>query len=366
MDKEVFKLIQNCIPVRGAHQSILCDLHRKTYHPIPNDLHTILTEHEGKSIQEIKAIYNNEYDTIIDDYFEFLLEKEYIFFTTTPDWFPEMKLQFHYPFEISNAIMDRNKNSTYNMYEVLDQLDAIRCKVIEIRFFDAITFSETEQLLTHLNTIESSISSVGILLPFSKTFEQKQHELTARFPRLSYLIFHHAEQERSIPPVSGDRGHIIYTKDKITGEKCCGVINTSYFTSNIQAFTEALHYNSCLHKKIAIDTRGNIKNCPSMTQSFGTIRNTTLEKALNHKDFKKHWSITKDQITICKDCEFRYSCTDCRAYIENPDDMHSKPLKCGYDPYTNVWEEWSTHPLKQKAIDFYGMRELIQKNGNIV
>ncbi len=103
-----------------------------------------------------------------------------------------------------------------------------------------------------------------------------------------------------------------------------------------------------------------------MPQSFGNINNTSLEEALNHKDFATYWNITKDQITVCKDCEFRYSCTDCRAYLENPEDQYSKPLKCGYDPYTNTWEEWSTNPLKQKAIDFYEMRELVQKGGNSV
>jgi hypothetical protein len=39
--------------------------------------------------------------------------------------------------------------------------------------------------------------------------------------------------------------------------------------------------------------------------------------------------------------------------------MYSKPLKCGYNPYTCEWEEWSTNPLKQKAIDYYGMREVL-------
>jgi len=28
---------------------------------------------------------------------------------------------------------------------------------------------------------------------------------------------------------------------------------------------------------------------------------------------------------------------------------------------TCEWEEWSTNPLKQKGIDFYGMRELVQR-----
>ena len=62
-----------------------------------------------------------------------------------------------------------------------------------------------------------------------------------------------------------------------------------------------------------------------------------------------------------KDCEFRYICTDCRAYVEDPEDILSKPLKCGYNPYTGEWSEWSTNPLKQKAIDFYGMREMVEE-----
>jgi len=96
-----------------------------------------------------------------------------------------------------------------------------------------------------------------------------------------------------------------------------------------------------------------------MAQSFGNIKDTTLQEALDHPEFKKYWNVTKDQVAVCKDCEFRYICTDCRAYIENPEDMYSKPLKCGYNPYTCEWEEWSTNPLKQKAIDYYGMREIL-------
>lgn len=42
--------------------------------------------------------------------------------------------------------------------------------------------------------------------------------------------------------------------------------------------------------------------------------------------------------------------------------MYSKPLKCGYNPYTNVWEEWSTNPVKEDAIAFYGMFDFVKNN----
>ncbi len=98
-----------------------------------------------------------------------------------------------------------------------------------------------------------------------------------------------------------------------------------------------------------------------MVESFGNIKDTTLEEALNKKGFKKYWNITKDQINICKDCEFRNICTDCRAYTQDPNDIYSKPLKCGYDPYTNVWEDWSTNPLSKMAIEHYSMQEMVKK-----
>ncbi len=50
---------------------------------------------------------------------------------------------------------------------------------------------------------------------------------------------------------------------------------------------------------------------------------------------------------------------DCRAYLETPDDNYSKTLKCGYDPFTMEWEEWSTNRLKQKAIQHYGLKDII-------
>ncbi|MCR9102370.1 MAG: grasp-with-spasm system SPASM domain peptide maturase, partial [bacterium] len=140
-----------------------------------------------------------------------------------------------------------------------------------------------------------------------------------------------------------------------------GIMDAPLFCHALNTFTESINHNSCLNRKISIDTEGNIKNCPSMKESYGNIKDTTLLEALEKPGFKKYWNITKDQISVCKDCEFRYICTDCRAYLEDPDDIYSKPLKCGYNPYTCEWEEWSTNPLKEKAINHYGMENLVKK-----
>lgn len=90
-----------------------------------------------------------------------------------------------------------------------------------------------------------------------------------------------------------------------------------------------------------------------MTNSFGSFKKENLQTVVSSKEFQRLWNVKKDDVKVCQDCEYRYVCTDCRAFIENPEDLHSKPLKCGYNPYTNEWEEWSKHPQKQNAIQFY-------------
>jgi SPASM domain peptide maturase of grasp-with-spasm system len=86
-----------------------------------------------------------------------------------------------------------------------------------------------------------------------------------------------------------------------------------------------------------------------MTKSYGNIKNKKLTDVLQDESFKKIWYISKDQIKVCQDCEFRHICTDCRAYLSDKEDIFSKPAKCGYNPYTNTWEEMpSNNPLYGK------------------
>lgn len=131
---------------------------------------------------------------------------------------------------------------------------------------------------------------------------------------------------------------MIYTSIPIN----CGGINLRTLYNSLDSFEnhlEQLTHNGCLNKKISIDANGEIKNCPQMQQSYGNIISTKLSDILSNKDFLSKWGISKDLINTCKDCEFRYNCSDCRAYTEAESDSEhfSKPLKCGYDPYKAEW-----------------------------
>jgi hypothetical protein len=64
------------------------------------------------------------------------------------------------------------------------------------------------------------------------------------------------------------------------------------------------------------------------------------------------WSATKDQVMVCRDCEYRYVCFDCRPLSEaaaagRADYLHAPYPRCTYNPYTGEWSEGLWHVDEQ-------------------
>lgn len=146
---------------------------------------------------------------------------------------------------------------------------------------------------------------------------------------------------------------LIYIEGKYEGNWHCGNISRSEFSINLPNYIGSLNANSCLSKKISIDEKGAIKNCPSMRESFGSIKDIKLNEVVRLDELKKYWGHKKDSIKTCNICEYRYICTDCRAFLEDPSDDFSKPLKCGYDPYTGKWSDWMNDEKKRRIFKQY-------------
>lgn len=357
-------MFSNCLIVKGNNRATICDLQRNKYVLIPISLANLFDKNNMLKYSKIIKQLSSTELTIFEEYMQLLNEKEFIFKCNSSEAkkFPALSMEFDYPSVLTNAVIDYDDKSKHD-FDVLLQnfLIPSNCRHIQIRIFENIPFSVIEKLLKTISN--SFIKSVQftIKLPIDVDIEFIKQTVTSN-RKIKSLILHSAEYNCILQEAHYGFGLIIAIKQNILGESHCGQIAYDYFNIRNESFAESLNHNSCLNRKISIDKDGNIKNCPSMAQSFGNIKDTTLQEALDHPDFKKYWNITKDQIEVCKDCEFRHICTDCRAYIEDPENQYSKPLKCGYNPYTNVWEEWSTNPLKQKAIEYYGMQDLIKKD----
>jgi SPASM domain peptide maturase of grasp-with-spasm system len=205
-------------------------------------------------------------------------------------------------------------------------------------------------------TSKSKINSIELILPFMEENSFQDFELFVKeYPQISLITVYGANKDEAINMTGDKFGIIFYVKEKVYSEKCCGKINPSFFTINTRTFMESQNFNSCLNRKVSVDKVGEIKNCPSMQNSYGNVMNTLIRDVVKNTKFSDVWSKSKSTISECKVCEFRHICTDCRAYVEDPNDDSSKPLKCGYNPLTGEWSEWSENPLKKKAMEYYNI-----------
>jgi SPASM domain peptide maturase of grasp-with-spasm system len=334
-----FKLFANCVPVKGALRSTICDINLNEFHLIPNDLFDLLVQERKLTIGELFHLYGIENEAILTQYFHFLFSNSLIFYCDKDEYdlFPPLNLEFDSPSIINSAIIDIDSNSLLDFASIAGQLKSLGCEYLEIRSFFDLTKDKLFQILSCFD--DSNISGIHLVLKFSDelTHDAFNHVLQ---DYLVYYIHIHStpaallDDRRNLLP----NDNIHYMENVIEDETHCGVVNVAHFNVNISMFSESQKFNTCLNKKISIDRFGNIKNCPSLSKSYGNINNQSLTLTAQNPDFIRMFLINKDQINICQDCEFRHICTDCRAYTEN-NDLFGKPAKCNYNPYAAEWAD---------------------------
>lgn len=331
---EMFMLYANCRPVRGARRSLLCDLGRNSAHLIPNALFEILTTYRGHTVSDLKALYGEGSDSIIDEYFDFLLQEDYGFFCEEPGLFPDLGSAWDRPGKLTNAIIDIDQESGHDWAGLIDQLDNLGCEALQIRSYSALSIEALDKIMVSCS--QRRLRHVDLVVRWHPTLDVDN---LSRFVHahqvISRVVIHSSPTTRRerINPF-----HVLVLF--VTQEACvstCGEVSTVFFSFSQDHFLEAQHFNTCLNRKISICANGEIRGCPALGSSVGHATTTKIADALNDPGLVKLTTISKDQVSVCRDCEFRYVCTDCRALVENPVDLYSKPRKCEYDPYTAKW-----------------------------
>ncbi|QMU28193.1 grasp-with-spasm system SPASM domain peptide maturase [Adhaeribacter radiodurans] len=358
----------DCIPVKGATRFVICDLTRNELLFFPSEYYEVLEYLRSDKIGFLlKDIISEEEKTLVVEFIEFLNQHEFISFLHDPSLFPAIEEKWDIPAIIQNAIID--VDITYHDFDkIFQELDELGCQFVQIRSFsDILSLDGLYQVLSSAH--HKSIQSIELILKYNAHISDEAYiKLIEDHPIIAGLTIHSSPEKRTlivdygcdIESIRYVDKHIHLVTQQITSQAHCGIINVKSLNApTVNNFFETKLFNGCLNRKVSVDTNGEIKNCPSMLTSYGNIKDTSLSEAINNYGFTDTWKITKDQIAVCKDCEFRYVCSDCRAYVENPEDIFSKPLKCGYNPYTCEWEEWSQNPLKQKAIAFYYLNDSI-------
>ncbi len=124
------------------------------------------------------------------------------------------------------------------------------------------------------------------------------------------------------------------------------VTKASFPRVSFNVFWRNMTGHNCFSEQICVGANGDVYPCLAERKiSYGNIKSISLGNILSSEKTMKFRSLSKDSIDVCRDCEYRYCCFDCRArakdFLEN--DFHSKPWWCYYNPYTGKWADKETN-----------------------
>ena len=113
-----------------------------------------------------------------------------------------------------------------------------------------------------------------------------------------------------------------------------------HFRANRERFEGNCKKNSCWYGKIAITETGDILPCVfERNLVYGNTRQSSIRNVLHSQQLLNCWYMDFSHIDFCKDCEFRYSCKDCRPLgISVDGKITTKNPRCKYNPYSGEWK----------------------------
>lgn len=329
-----FNLYPSTIITEGVKKSCVVDVEKSLHFQLPNSIGHFLNLNRTFDIPDIKKTLTRSDFSILNNCISFLTNNSFAGLSEKPLYLTshDITREFDVPFDFESIIIDANTDKDLTEFiQALPQSNQV--KSVQLRLF----FTPNYEYLIFLAEffITNGFQNVELVMCFSHFVKEDEllFIVNTYTIAISRIIIMGCIEGKLLC-----HNKLVYSNEVLKGKCHCGKISKNLFMTDIGSITKSQKYNTCLFKKIAIDHDGKIKNCPSMSQNFGNIKDTRLEEAVAHHDYKKYWNITKDKIEVCKDCEYRHICTDCRAYLKQAQNMYSQPEKCTYNPYIAKWK----------------------------
>ncbi len=108
-------------------------------------------------------------------------------------------------------------------------------------------------------------------------------------------------------------------------------------TTDSWSFGYNKKYNPCWGHKIAIQPDGTVIPCIfSRNIQLGNVLKSPLSELILSDKTQDIWGMSLAKVEVCRDCEFRYACNDCRPMaMYEGNVITAKPPICSYDPCAN-------------------------------
>lgn len=111
------------------------------------------------------------------------------------------------------------------------------------------------------------------------------------------------------------------------------------FRTSREGFARAHYYNSCWAGRLAVGSEGTVYPCIfARNHPVGRLGRESLTDLVAGTPLQTLWRITKDDVEVCKGCEYRYVCEDCRPLAEAVGgNLYDPSPRCNYRPDSGEW-----------------------------
>ncbi len=325
-----FMLYTCCFPVAGHQKGIIIDSQRGAFIDVPLELVDILQDAADYTLKQLINTQYPQFRKGILAFFEKLIELEYGFLTSEPERFPPIDMVWMSPFPLSVAYIEYHETSSFSLTSLFHLLNQQACEMIQLRLFGFPNLAKLDLALEQLS--DSRVKRIELLINFEHyaTLRQEFTELMNRHLRISNLMVFDSPEENQEEKIK-------HLKFAMRPGSYLEEIGNRSFLAFLDHYTESLFFNTGLHRKIAIDLDGHIRNHPAHKRSFGQIQDfESLTELLQSEDFLQQQLITKAQINKCKVCQYRNICHSVSELV--PENKGYKMLhECRFDPWKNQW-----------------------------
>lgn len=333
-------IFPDIIITRGANRTLVFDTKKTgSFSFIPVIPEKLLERFREEPIETINQSYTGEDAQIVKGVINFILENKLGVLVQDISHFPSIVEDYYSPSVAEIMVIDIAGKEHRHSF-IASQLKRLCCQHLQLRFFSPVSIAEINQVLSPFLVYPWFSIEILISIPLWKD-PQEITDFLYDLPMVSIIVFNQAETklfEVKSKYRNQSINSVLYARQHFNSPADCGVIHqdTLYGMSTLQSIIMSKKYNNCLYKKIFITEEGNVANCPCLPYTYGNIDKQDLDlvKIVKSETFQKTWNIKKDDISVCRDCEFRYICNDCRAFLEN---LLDKPRKCAYNPYISQW-----------------------------
>lgn len=224
-----YRLNPNIKFVKGVLRGIICDLERQIFSFVPNALIEIF---ENNKYGKLKILINNYTSNDLDkniliEYFNFLYEQEWIFFSSNYKLYNDLTFEYFNPSYITNSIIDISYyNNLLFFRNFISQVLELNCKFIQLRFYKNINLRKLNEFLQLFNN--SIVEGIEIIVSNNKITDKEWNNLVVKFQRIKIITIYNSLKNLVISDNNIHNSKIYKIIDNLD-EKKCGIINDFYF-----------------------------------------------------------------------------------------------------------------------------------------